>query len=332
MEKDLVTRENVPFRPIPAAGLHGVGLFRAPGNAWQLFKGVLRSRRILREFKPDVLFFTGGYVAVPMAVAGRGIPSLLYVPDIEPGLALKFLSRFSSRLALTTDSSRKYFSSRAPYVVSGYPTRPSMKAINKDEAGKTFGLTGGKPVLMVMGGSKGARTINQALWKNLPSLLSLAEIIHITGALDWPRVDEIKAGLPAALAQLYHPFPYLHEEMAAAFSAAHLVVCRAGASTLGELPLFGLPAILIPYPYAWRYQKVNAEFLAGRGAAQVVRDEDLAEEILPLVRGLLLDPDKLARMSAAAAVLAQPKAGENLANLLLELASQKERKSEASPC
>jgi UDP-N-acetylglucosamine--N-acetylmuramyl-(pentapeptide) pyrophosphoryl-undecaprenol N-acetylglucosamine transferase len=332
MEKDLVTRENVPFTSIPAAGLHGVGLFRAPRNAWQLLKGALRSRRILTEFKPDVLFFTGGYVAVPMAIAGRGIPSLLFVPDIEPGLALKFLSRFASRLAFTTDSSRKYFPARIPYVVTGYPTRPSMIVMEKGAARKSLGLTGCKPVLLVLGGSKGARSINQALWKNLPSLLAFTEIIHITGTQDWPRVDEIKAGLPDYAASRYHPFAYLHEEMAAAFSAADLAVCRAGASTLGELPLFRLPAILVPYPYAWRYQKVNANFLAGKGAADVVRDEDLANKIVPVVRNLLDNPGKLVAMGAAAAALARPEASENLGNLLDDLASRQERNPEAAPC
>ncbi len=332
MEKDLVTRENVPFTSIPAAGLHGVGLFRAPRNAWQLFKGALRSRRILGEYKPDVMFFTGGYVAVPMAIAGRGIPSLLYVPDIEPGLALKFLSRFTSRLAFSTDSSRKYFPARIPYVVTGYPIRPAMKVMEKGAARKSLGLTAGKPVLLVLGGSKGARSINQALWKNLPSLLAFTEIIHVTGTLDWHQVDEIKAGLPHNVASRYHPFSYLHEEMATVFSAADLAVCRAGASTLGELPLFRLPAILVPYPYAWRYQKVNADYLVGKGAADVVRDKDLAEEIVPLVRRLLDNPDKLAAMGDAAAALARPEAGENLANLLVDLASRQERNPEAASC
>jgi UDP-N-acetylglucosamine--N-acetylmuramyl-(pentapeptide) pyrophosphoryl-undecaprenol N-acetylglucosamine transferase len=332
MEKELVTRENVPFMPIPAAGLHGVGLFKAPRNAWQLFNGVIRSRRILRDFKPDVMFFTGGYVAVPMALAGRNIPSLLFVPDIEPGLALKSLSRITSLLAFTAEASRKYFPAHIRAEVTGYPTRPEMKIMDKKAALESFNITGEKPVLFVFGGSKGARSINQALWKSLPAMLSLAEIIHITGSLDWPRVEEIQANLPHELASTYHPFPYLHEEMAAAFSAADLVICRAGASTLGELPFFGLPAILVPYPYAWRYQKVNADFLASHGAARVVRDEDLAENMLPMVQDLLNDPEKLSAMGAAAAALAAPKAAENLANLLIRLAARSGQKSEVPSC
>ncbi|MHC1784426.1 MAG: undecaprenyldiphospho-muramoylpentapeptide beta-N-acetylglucosaminyltransferase [Anaerolineaceae bacterium] len=332
MENELIARENVPFLSISAAGLHGVGLFKAPRNAWQLFNGTIRSHRIIRDFKPDVMFFTGGYVAVPMALAGRNIPSLLFVPDIEPGLALKFLSRFSSLLALTTEASRKYFPAHIQTEVTGYPIRPEMKVLEKKAARKSFGILDDKPVLFVLGGSKGSRSINQAVWKSLSALLALAEIIHITGSLDWPRVEEIKANLLDELASKYHPFPYLHEEIAAAFSAADLVVCRAGASTLGELPFFGLPAILVPYPHAWRYQKVNADFLAGHGAARVIRDEDLVEIILPMVQGLLNDPEKLAGMGVAAANLAAPKAAENLANLLIHLAASSEQKSEVTSC
>jgi UDP-N-acetylglucosamine:LPS N-acetylglucosamine transferase len=321
MEKDLVTRENVQYMSIPAAGLHGVGLFNTPRNLWQLLQGTLRSRQILHSFKPDVLFFTGGYVAVPMALAGRKTPSLLFVPDIEPGLALKFLSRFSSRLAFTTETSGRYFPGNSRTEVTGYPTRPGLARVEKAAARAALGITTDKPVLFVFGGSKGARSINQALWKNLSALLAEVEIIHITGSLDWPRVEEIKAGLNADETAGYHAFPYLHEEMASAFSAANLVICRAGASTLGELPLFGLPAILVPYPHAWRYQKVNADYLAGRGAAQVIRDEDLAQEMLSAIRGLLQDTEKLAKMSAAASALAVPDAAGNLADLLLRLAN-----------
>ncbi len=329
MEKDLVMRENVDFMPIPAAGLHGVDLFHTPGNLWQLFKGTLRSRQILRSYKPDVMLFTGGYVAVPMAVAGRSIPSLLYVPDIEPGLALKFLSRFSTQMALTTASSRRYFSRNANIAVTGYPTRPGLTRIDKSTARRSLGLTGHKPVLFVFGGSKGARSINQALWANLSALLDIAEIIHVTGALDWPGVEDITNALEPEKRASYHPYSYLHEEMAAAFSAADLVVCRAGASTLGELPLYGLPSILIPYPHAWRYQKVNAEFLAGHGAAQIIRDEDLGKEILPTVQDLLSSPEKLSKMSGAASSLSTPQAASNLALLLEQLAN---KSSQVTPC
>ena len=112
MEADLVKREGLRFESIPAAGVHGVSARTLPGNLWQLGKGFFASRRILRKFRPDVLFFTGGYVAVPMALAARlsqRTKSLLFVPDIEPGLALKTIARFSDCITLTVDESKRFF-------------------------------------------------------------------------------------------------------------------------------------------------------------------------------------------------------------------------------
>ncbi|MDO9301528.1 MAG: UDP-N-acetylglucosamine--N-acetylmuramyl-(pentapeptide) pyrophosphoryl-undecaprenol N-acetylglucosamine transferase, partial [Anaerolineales bacterium] len=121
MEEELVNRAGISYRSIPAAGVHGVGLHALPGNIAKLTRGVLASRRILREFKPDVLFFTGGFVAAPMALAGSNIPTVLYVPDIEPGLALKFLSRFADVVTVTASDSKKYFSRPQRLILSGYP-------------------------------------------------------------------------------------------------------------------------------------------------------------------------------------------------------------------
>ena len=123
MEEALVTRNEVPYTSISAAGVHGDGLARLPINIWKLIKGFFASRKILKQFKPDLLFFTGGYIAFPMAVAAIGRPSLLFVPDIEPGLALKVLARFASRIALITDASSQYFSNPSKLTVTGYPVR-----------------------------------------------------------------------------------------------------------------------------------------------------------------------------------------------------------------
>ena len=124
MEADLVAREAIPFEAIPAAGVHGVGLRALPGNLWRLVRGTLAARRLVRQFQPDVMLFTGGYVAAPVAVASPGIPKLLYVPDIEPGMALKFLARFANRIAVSAEPSRSYFPRAEKVVVTGYPTRP----------------------------------------------------------------------------------------------------------------------------------------------------------------------------------------------------------------
>jgi UDP-N-acetylglucosamine--N-acetylmuramyl-(pentapeptide) pyrophosphoryl-undecaprenol N-acetylglucosamine transferase len=321
MEADLVKPTGVPYAAVPAAGVHGVGLRALPGNLLRLSRGTLASRRILKQFRPDVLLFTGGYVAVPMAVAaGRGTPSLLYVPDIEPGLALKTLARFASTIALTTPASRAYFSnSRARLEVTGYPTRPELSVWNRETGRAHLGLPSDGRVLLITGGSKGALTLNRAVLSVLAQLLEHAHVVHLAGKLSWDEVSRAAQQLPPSLAQRYHPQPYLHE-MGAALAAADLVVSRAGASTLGEYPLFGLPALLVPYPFAWRYQKVNADYLVNQGAAQLIENDKLAERLLPAVNQLFTQPDRLEAMQARMRALAQPQAAEKIAALIRETA------------
>jgi len=324
MEAGLVLRAapNVPFITIPAAGVHGVGWLALPRNLIFLAQGVLASRRLLHKFTPDVLFFTGGYVAVPMAVAGRGTSSLLYVPDIEPGLALKFLGRFASRIAVTAKDSRKFFSRPSTMVtVTGYPVRADLNTWTPESARAHFHLNDQVPVLLVFGGSKGARSINQAVTARLPQLLGIAQVIHITGQLDWNEVETVQGHLPQEMKDRYHAFPYLHEDMGAALACANLSIGRAGASSLGELPLFGLPAILVPYPFAWHYQKVNADYLVSQNAAIMLEDSALKDQLFTTVQELLDQPTRLQSMSRAMRALAHPQAASQIANLLKELAT-----------
>lgn len=319
MEETLVKQAGIEFAAIPAAGIHGVGLKSLPGNIVKLCAGFFASRKILRSFKPDVLFFTGGYTAFPMAVAAFRYPQLLFVPDIEPGMALKALTRFADTIAVICEESRKYFPKNKRIAVTGYPTRKNLKSWTCDEAKNTLNLSSVKPVLFVFGGSKGARSINQAVTSNLEQLLSMCQIIHVTGELDWEKVQEVRESIDPAIAADYHITPYLHEEMGAAFCSADLVVSRAGASTLGELPLFGLPAILVPYPHAWRYQKVNAGYLVNKGAAFMIQDENIKERIVPTVRKLIENREELTLMKKNMSSLAAPEAARNIAYLIEEL-------------
>jgi UDP-N-acetylglucosamine--N-acetylmuramyl-(pentapeptide) pyrophosphoryl-undecaprenol N-acetylglucosamine transferase len=328
MEEELVTRLNIPFKAIPAAGVHGVGLKKLPGNIWKLFKGFLSSVKILRAFKPDALLFTGGYVAFPMAVAALAKPSLLYVPDIEPAMALKVLSRFADRIALTTDTSAAYFPNKSKLTVTGYPVRQDLSGWTKAKALDYFGFNTTLPTLAITGGSKGARSINKAVIKILPALLEHMQVVHLSGHLDWEEVEANAQTLDPKLASRYQPFPYLHE-MGAVLGAADLIVSRAGASTLGEYPLFGLPTILVPYPYAWRYQKVNAGFLEERGAAVILRDELLETELLDRILGLIRNPKTLNRMSRAMSALATPDAALKIAALIYDMAGTPEREGKA---
>ena len=321
MEKDLVSRENIPFQSIPAAGVHGVSFFRLPGNILQLLKGYFSSRKILHEFNPDVLFFTGGYVAIPMALAGVAKQSLLYVPDVEPGLALKTIARYADHIAITAPESREYLPGK-PSTVTGYPVREDLKKWNRQNGREFLGISSDKPVVLIFGGSKGAHSINLAVTSQLPSILEKAEVIHISGSLDWELIQTTRNHLPVEDQSRYHIFDYLHE-MGAALASADLVVSRAGASTLGEYPLFGLPSILVPYPYAWRYQKVNADKLVNAGAAIVLENNLLASELSNQIEKLLGDVETLKNMSTAAKSLSMTDSSEAIAGLLLKLSSQK---------
>ncbi|MCC6300948.1 MAG: UDP-N-acetylglucosamine--N-acetylmuramyl-(pentapeptide) pyrophosphoryl-undecaprenol N-acetylglucosamine transferase [Anaerolineales bacterium] len=320
MEESLVKRQGIAFESIPAAGIHGVDLVNMPRNLALLAQGVIAARRLLKEFKPDVLFFTGGYVAVPVALAGYSVPTLLFVPDIEPGLALRSLTRFADEIAVIAGQSQRYF--RKKVRETGYPIRPDLALWDRETATRHLGLAGELPILLIFGGSKGARSINLATLNNLRDLLAKFEVIHLSGDADWTYVKHMREQLPMELAARYHTLPYLHE-MGAALAAADLVVSRAGASTLGEFPLFGLPAVLVPYPHAWRYQKVNAEFLAYRGAAVILEDHRLNNELMMTLNVLLDNRNKLKSMRAAMFELSHPRAAEKIASVLIELAGVK---------
>lgn len=323
MERDLVTREGIPFRAIQAGAIHGVGPLRAAQGAVRVGRGVFEAQRIIDDFQPNVVFLTGGFVGVPVSVAAwlRGVPSVVYLPDIEPGQALRVMARFATKVATTTQASQRFVDQRK-MVVTGYPVRNVFAAVTREGARKHFEIPLDARVLLVYGGSKGARSINRAVLASIGVLLDSAIVIHVTGANDWDEVSRARTELPSPQRARYLAFKYLHEEIATAMAAADLAVCRAGASVLGELPYLGLPAILVPYPYAWRYQKVNAQFLAEQGAALVLRDEALGDEqegLATLAGNLLHDPVRLRAMREASLRLGGRNAAANIATLLTEV-------------
>jgi UDP-N-acetylglucosamine--N-acetylmuramyl-(pentapeptide) pyrophosphoryl-undecaprenol N-acetylglucosamine transferase len=194
--------------------------------------------------------------------------------------------------------------------------------VEKDAALAQFDLLPERPTLFVFGGSRGARSINRALMAVLPQLLEKAQVIHISGTLDWPEVEAYAETLSSSSRVYYRSFPYLHEEMGLAYRAADLILARSGASALGEFPAFGLPSVLVPYPYAWRYQKVNADYLADKNAAVRLNDEDLPEQLLPVVLELIENEDKRRQMAQAARNLDMPDSAGKLARLLKGLGKE----------
>ena len=175
------------------------------------------------------------------------------------------------------------------------------------------------PALLVFGGSRGARSLNQAVTAHIDALLAVCQVVHVTGKLDEAWVQTRRADLPPDLQARYHVSAYLHDEMVLALQAADLVVSRAGASTLGEFPAAGLPAILVPYPYAGAHQERNANYLAQHGAAVVIKDVALMKRLKETVLELLTNTQKLQSMQQASQQLARPAAAAHLARVIQEV-------------
>ncbi len=319
MEETLLARYQVPFKAISAAGIHGIDILRLPKNSLQLFKGWLESKAIIHDFKPHVIFFTGGYLGIPMSAAACNIPSVVFIPDIEPGQALKIIMRSANSIAVTTNLSLPYIQEKKTVKVTGYPLRKEIKKWDRKKSRAHFHIPLQEKVLLVFGGSKGARSINQALIPILNKLIEEMHVIHITGVNNWKDIQTTIKTDSAFRSPRYHAFPFLHEDMGAAFAAADLAVCRAGASTIGELPYFGLPAIMVPYPHAWQYQRQNAEYLVNAGGAEIIEDKNLSTELYRKITTIISDKQKTESMRKNLQKLAVGDAGQSIANMLLEV-------------
>jgi UDP-N-acetylglucosamine--N-acetylmuramyl-(pentapeptide) pyrophosphoryl-undecaprenol N-acetylglucosamine transferase len=285
-----------------------------------MLAGFVQSLGIVRDFSPDVVLVTGGYVCAPVATAAwlRRVPILVFLPDLEPGLAVRALSRLATRVAVSFAEVEAYFP-KSKVLTAGYPVRAEFFAADQVAARRAFGLEEGVRTVTVFGGSRGARSINRALSQGLEPLLESCQVIHVCGSLDAEWVMEKRAQLPDRLRNRYRAYAYLHEEMPSALAAADLAVARAGAATLGEFPALGLPSILVPYPYAGQHQGLNADYLVSRGAAVKIADAELEEKLLPAMLELLNDEMALAEMGERAQALSRPGAARRIAEELHSL-------------
>jgi UDP-N-acetylglucosamine--N-acetylmuramyl-(pentapeptide) pyrophosphoryl-undecaprenol N-acetylglucosamine transferase len=343
MEQPLVERAGIAYRGIETGQLHVANPLAALANLGKMAHGVRQSLAILDDFRPQVCLATGGYVCAPVVVAcrRRGVPVLIYLPDMTPGWAIRLLSKLAQRVAVSFPEAAVYFGGEVPQgkaVVTGYPVRDELvqAATDRSRARRRLAEAIGRPqlrplsaddlpLLLVWGGSQGSRSINQATWGALPLLLPHAHVVHVVGQRDWPLYLEQKQGWATGAEvnlDRYHAVDYLHEAMPLALAAADLSVARAGASTLGEFPVAGLPSILVPLPIGGVNQMRNAEQLARHGAAIILDDADLGSELGPQAVALLQEPARLAAMAAAAAKLAKPGAAQHIAAELARLSRQ----------
>jgi UDP-N-acetylglucosamine--N-acetylmuramyl-(pentapeptide) pyrophosphoryl-undecaprenol N-acetylglucosamine transferase len=323
MEEELASQAGLEFVGLAAGGLRGMGLLVTARNATRIAGSVAKARGILGRFKPDAVFITGGYacVAVTLAAWLQRVPVLIYLPDIVPGLAIRFLSRFATSIAVTSEESYHHFR-REKVVVTGYPVRQEIYALGREEARQSLGLQPETKTLLVFGGSRGARSINRATVASLADLLEHCQIVHISGRVDSDWVAATTKRLPEALQARYHHHVYLHD-MPRALVAADLVVARAGAATLGEFPAAGLPAVLVPYPYSGQHQEPNAVYMAENGAARVLLDAELGEKLVDTIIELLDDKEALAGMRESARAMARPDAATAIAQQLWRVAKDR---------
>jgi UDP-N-acetylglucosamine--N-acetylmuramyl-(pentapeptide) pyrophosphoryl-undecaprenol N-acetylglucosamine transferase len=271
------------------------------------------------------VFVTGGYVTVPIALAARRrrIPVMVYLPDLEPGWAVRFISWFADRVAVSFDQVHRFFPEHKVWT-SGYPVRVELLNADRDSGYQTLSLDPAQRTLLVFGGSRGSKKINRAVGAILTDLLTRCQVIHVSGHLDWMWVKEKRDQLTPALQARYRAYPYLHRELPAAFAVSDLVVARAGAATLGEWPALGLPSILVPYPYSGQHQQKNADFMVSHGAAVCIADSELETQLEPTVMHLLQDELALEKMKMCARALSRPDAADRLAAELDRLAHLRE--------
>lgn len=326
-DAEVLAHSGIEHKRLDAAPIVGAAPHRLILNVARLIAASFQAAGHISRFKADVVLATGGYVSAPAIVAGwfLRVPIVLYLPDASPGLAIRALAPLARRIALSFPLTKKYFKT-SKAIVTGYPVRHEFLEADREAARKAYDLRDDKPVVMVMGGSTGAQSLNLAVHDALEPLLHHAQVIHLCGESDEQRLRQARAALDPELRQRYHLFRYLHRGVAEAMAATDLMISRAGASTLAELPILGLPAILVPYPYAGAHQDKNAQFLVDEGAAVMLPDAQLANgALLPTVLSLLENPARLEAMSGEMQRLSRPEAAHNIASLVRSVAHRHNR-------
>jgi UDP-N-acetylglucosamine--N-acetylmuramyl-(pentapeptide) pyrophosphoryl-undecaprenol N-acetylglucosamine transferase len=320
IETRLVPQAGFPLELIKVGALNKVSLMTRLKTLFDLPLAIAASSRILTEFDPEVVIGVGGYASGPAMVAAirRRLPTLAFEPNVVPGFANRMIARWVSAAAVHFEETCEYF----PHCkVTGVPVRSAFFSIPAKTAHVLTDVeTEDAPTLLVFGGSQGARAINQAMIESLAGLRAKIpgiHIIHQTGQGDYDRV--LAAYQQSEISGEVHKFI---DDMPATFGRADLLVCRSGASTVGEITAAGKPAIFVPFPAAADdHQNVNARALERSGAAVVVEESNLeAAYLVETIVALIGDSRQLRTMSEAAKSLAHPQAVEEIAQMVAKLA------------
>ena len=322
-ERDVLEREGHPYRPISARPVpYRVSPESLLAPLWLLL-GLGEAARVLVSFEPHVLVTTGGYVAASVVPAAwsLGVPVVLHDSDALTGRANRLLARWASAVTVAYESARERLNGRH-VTWTGQPIRRAVLEAEREPAAAALGVNPRATTVLVTGGSRGARSINSALVEALPELLKQRDlqILHVAGR---QRHAEVLADLAQRGIQpgaRYHVWDYLYD-LHQALACADLVVCRGGSNSLWEAAARGLPAIIVPYPYAAAHQEANAEPFLEAGAAVLVRDAELSgEALVRLIGDLVSDVERRERMGTAARSLVRPEAAVRVAEAALTAA------------
>lgn len=274
IEKQLMAqRPEVHYHAVAWGKLRRYFSWKNFTDPFRVVQGYFQSRRILKEVTPDVLFSKGGYVSVPVAAAAKGLcPVICHESDYTPGLANKITARFADKICLTFEDTLSAVPA-GKGVCTGTPVRESLLQGSREKGLAFAGLTGKKPVLLVMGGSSGAQALNEGLWEALPRLLEVFDIIHLCG----------KGKLNPSYSQRgYVQYEYISEELPDLFAAADILLSRAGANAVFEFLALKKPALLVPLPLSASRgdQILNARYFEKHGFAKELPQEELTAERL----------------------------------------------------
>jgi UDP-N-acetylglucosamine--N-acetylmuramyl-(pentapeptide) pyrophosphoryl-undecaprenol N-acetylglucosamine transferase len=330
LETRIVPQEGIPFAPIVAGKLRRYLSAETFIDLGRIPVGMGQAMGHVRGFQPDAVFTSGGYVSVPAGFAARrhGVPFLMHQQDVPPNLANRLLTPLATKISVSFPDSLRYFP-RERTMLSGNPVRAEVLEMARGPGTLRkldFHLDPALPVLLVTGGSQGARRLNQVIVEALPHLLPRCQVLHVSGEYTY---EETRAAAERHLEALpglrprYALYAYLSNEMPAALAASEIILCRSGAATLAELAIMGRPSLLVPLPpgFTGSPQQINAEMFVRAGAAEMTLDKNLTVDWLcATLFPLLGDPARRSAMATAARAFAHPEAATKLADSVAWLA------------
>lgn len=324
LESTLVKREEIPFKTV-----HITGFKRkiSPENlktVWRFISGVSKSKAILKEFKADVVIGTGGYVCGPVVYAASkmGIPTIIHEQNSVPGLTNKFLSKYVDKVATCFEEAASFFP-KEKVVLTGNPR--ASEVLNQDgiKGRLSVGLKLKDPCVLIVGGSRGARPINDAVIAALPSLGKKPyQVLYVTGEAHYESVKKEVALVGNPSNVIIKPFVHNMPEV---LTNMDLTVARAGATTLSELTSLGIPSILIPSPYVTNnHQEKNAQSLTTNGAAKMLLEKELdGTKLVEEIDTIMLQKEVLHNMKAASKKLGMPDAAIRLYDVMKEVVNKR---------